>query len=212
LEQLGGQSILRRTLRAFMNRADVGVIVLATQMPAALWSEADPEIERRLNQGWLRLSPGGDSRAASVRNALSVVPPETAWVAVHDAARPLVSPELITRVFATAVLHGAAAPALAVNLTVKEAGGPLPTRVLRTVPRHSLWAMQTPQAMRRADLQRAFDRCPAPLDAITDDAQVLELAGLDVWLVAGDERNIKVTTSLDLHVAEALIAKNFSGD
>jgi len=57
-----------------------------------------------------------------------------------------------------------------------------------------------------------LNRFPAPLDAITDDAQVLELAGLDVWLVAGDERNIKVTTSLDLHMAEALIAKNFSGD
>jgi 2-C-methyl-D-erythritol 4-phosphate cytidylyltransferase len=62
--------------------------------------------------------------------------------------------------------------------------------------------MQTPQVMRRRDLVEAFERCPVPLDQVTDDAQLLELAGREVWLVEGEERNLKITTRMDLRVAE----------
>jgi 2-C-methyl-D-erythritol 4-phosphate cytidylyltransferase len=154
----------------------------------------------------VRLVAGGASRAQSVYNGLRAVPEGIEWVAVHDAARPLVSQELITRTLAAAEAHGAAVPALPVALTIKQADGPLPARVERTVPRSTLWAMQTPQIMRRADLLRAFENCPLALEAVTDDAQVLELAGRDVWLVPGEERNLKITTALDLRVAEMLLA------
>ena len=143
------------------------------------------------------IEPGGE-RAVRMRQ----VPVEIEWVAVHDAARPLVSQELIDRTLAAAVEHGAAVPALPVHLTIKQATGPLPARVERTIPRQTLWAMQTPQIMRRAALLEAFEKCPLPLDQVTDDVQLIELAGGAVWLVEGEERNLKITTASDLKIAE----------
>lgn len=155
LETIGRTPILQRTLHAFMGRDDVSGVVLATSLSAALVFQGDDELEECFHSGWLQICPGGDSRAASVRNALQV-PTKSHWVAVHDAVRPLVSAEVIDRVFAAAVQYGAAAPAQPMTATVKQAVGPLPARIVGTVPRESLWAMQTPQAMRRADLAAAF--------------------------------------------------------
>jgi 2-C-methyl-D-erythritol 4-phosphate cytidylyltransferase len=124
---------------------------------------------------------------------------------VHDAARPLVSQELIDRTLAAAVEHGAAAPAMPVQLTIKQATGPLPAKVQQTVPRNELWALQTPQIVRRETLLRAFEECPYPLEHVTDDLQLLELCGQAAWLVPGDERNIKITTPQDLMLAELLL-------
>jgi 2-C-methyl-D-erythritol 4-phosphate cytidylyltransferase len=143
-----------------------------------------------------------------VLNALRHVADAIEWVAVHDAARPLVSQSLIDRTIDVAKVQGAAVPALPVALTIKQATGPLPARVERTVPRHTLWAMQTPQVMRRADLLAAFENCPLPLHQITDDAQLLELAGREVWLVEGEERNLKITTQSDLLIAQMLLDAN----
>jgi 2-C-methyl-D-erythritol 4-phosphate cytidylyltransferase len=123
---------------------------------------------------------------------------------VHDAARPLVSQALIDETLAAAVAHGAAVPALPVNLTIKQAPAPLPAKVQRTVPRADLWAMQTPQIVRAADLRDAFARCPIRLDQVTDDVQLLELIGKEVWLVPGEENNLKITTPLDLQIANLL--------
>jgi len=114
---------------------------------------------------------------------------------------------LIDRTFDSAKRYGAAVPALPVCLTVKQGTGPLPAPVERTLPRHTLWAMQTPQVMRRADLLNAFDRCPLPLDQVTDDVQLLELCGQEVWLIPGEERNLKITTPSDMHLAEVLVGK-----
>jgi 2-C-methyl-D-erythritol 4-phosphate cytidylyltransferase len=140
-----------------------------------------------------------------VRRGLAEVPANVEWVAVHDAARPLVSQELITRSLAAALEHGAAVGAMPVSLTVKEAQGPLPAQVSRTVPRSRLWAVQTPQVARRSDLLAAFENCPLPLDQVTDDLQLIELAGKPVWLVEGDEWNLKVTKQVDLRVAEMIL-------
>ncbi len=96
--------------------------------------------------------------------------------------------------------------------TIKQAMGPLPAPVSATVPRDVLWAMQTPQAMRRQSLESAFAQCPIPLIQVTDNAQLLELAGEIVWLVPGEETNIKLTTQLDVKVAEVFLAKTSSGD
>jgi 2-C-methyl-D-erythritol 4-phosphate cytidylyltransferase len=140
-----------------------------------------------------------------VLRGLRELPDNVEWVAVHDAARPLVSQQLIDDTFAAAREHGAAVPALPVNLTIKQATGPLPSKVLRTVPRHELWAMQTPQIMRRRELLEGFEKCPLPLEQVTDDVQILELTGNNVWLVAGDDRNLKITTPLDVQIAELLL-------
>ena len=199
IEPLLGESVLMRTIRAFLAHPEVGTVVMATN---------DAEMCKTVNSlgaGKILYAPGGATRAQSVRNALQTVPAEFEWVAVHDAARPLVSRELIDRTLAAAVEHGSAVPAMPVALTIKQATAPLPAKVQRTVPRHELWAMQTPQIARRTDLLDAFDRCPIPWSEVTDDVQLLELIGKDVWLVPGEERNLKITTPLDLKLAEILL-------
>jgi 2-C-methyl-D-erythritol 4-phosphate cytidylyltransferase len=148
---------------------------------------------------------GGDCRAGSVRAGIHASSPQIEWIAVHDAARPLISADVIDRTLSAAVAHGAAGAALAVHLTIKQATGPLPARVDHTVPRQNLWAMQTPQIARRADFLKCFADCPIPLTDVTDDMQLLELCGLPVWLVEGEERNLKITTPIDLQIAESLL-------
>ena len=199
---LAGRSVLLRAVDAFLNRADVMRVIIATTPPAPgevmppPFETSDPRIV---------FVPGGSCRAESVLRALQQLPAESAWVAVHDAARPLVSQGLIDRTFAAAIKYGAAVPAMPVALTVKQADGPLPAKVQRTLPRSTLWAMQTPQIMRRSALLAAYERCPLPLDQVTDDVQLLELSGDEVWLVAGEERNLKITTQADLKIAEMFL-------
>jgi 2-C-methyl-D-erythritol 4-phosphate cytidylyltransferase len=199
LEPLNGREVIVHSLTAFLHRRDVVEVIIPTRRPDLL-ADLVPRDER------VRVCAGGSCRAESVKSGLTRVPESIEWIAVHDAARPLVSQELIDSTLAAALEHGAAVPALPVGLTIKEAAGPLPARVQRTVPRQHLWTMQTPQIMRRDDLLDAFTRCPIPLDQVTDDVQLLELAGRDVWLVPGEERNIKITTPQDLVLAEALLA------
>ncbi len=92
-----------------------------------------------------------------------------------------------------------------VHLTIKQATGPLPAAIDRTVPRQTLWAMQTPQIIRRRDLEHAYRVCPLSLDQVTDDVQLIELAGGHPWLVEGEFRNLKITTPLDLRLAQILM-------
>lgn len=197
---LGGRSVLRRTLEAFAARSDVAAIVLAGPVRVP-----DDELLNGDASGRLLRCEGGDCRARSVLRALERVPASIEWVAVHDAARPLVSQALIDAVVRAARAHGAAAPALPVELTIKQAASPLPAPVQRTVPRAGLFALQTPQVARRADLLDALRRCRMPLEQVTDEMQALELAGREVWLVPGDPTNLKLTTPVDLLVAEALL-------
>jgi len=203
---LGGLDVLHRALEAFLRRTDVVSLV----MPARIRGFAQT-IDRPTYADLIECDPrfiwadGGASRAQSVLSALRCVSESIEWVAVHDGARPLVSQELIDRTFAAAQKYGAAVPALPVTLTIKQAAGPLPAPVERTLPREQLWAMQTPQIMRRADLLLAFENCPIPLAQVTDDVQLLELAGKPVWLVEGEERNLKITTPTDLHLAEMFL-------
>jgi 2-C-methyl-D-erythritol 4-phosphate cytidylyltransferase len=200
-----GLPVIACTLEKFLARADVELVVVATPAGGFLSSDDHPALRRALEEPRVRLCEGGASRAHSVRKALAEVPPEVEWVAVHDAARPLVTAALIERTVEAASRYGAAVPALGIIPTVKQADGPLPAKVRRTVPRHTLWAVQTPQVMRRAALEAAFAACPVPLEQVTDEAQLLELAGQDVWLVQGDERNLKITTPDDLHAARAYL-------
>jgi 2-C-methyl-D-erythritol 4-phosphate cytidylyltransferase len=144
-------------------------------------------------------------RSASVRAALQASAGDP--VVVHDAARPLAPPELFTRALAELEAHGcdgvvAAAP---VTDTIKEASED--RTVTRTLERERLWAVQTPQAFRRAALERALDVDDAVLAAATDDAWLVERAGGTVRVVPGPRENLKVTTALDLRVAELLLAE-----
>jgi 2-C-methyl-D-erythritol 4-phosphate cytidylyltransferase len=124
-------------------------------------------------------------------------------VVVHDAARPLVEPELFTRTLAALADADCAIAAARVTDTVKEAGPDL--IVTATLDRSRLWAVQTPQAFRRAALERALDVDDATLAAATDDAWLVERAGGRVRVVESSPANFKVTTPHDLAVAERLL-------
>jgi 2-C-methyl-D-erythritol 4-phosphate cytidylyltransferase len=149
---------------------------------------------------------GGSTRSASVLAALAAAPPDAEAILVHDAARPLVPPDLFRRT-AEALEHADAAIAAApMTDTVKEAG---PDRVVqRTLDRSRLWAIQTPQAFRRGVLQAALDVEAALLAEATDDAWLVERAGGTVVVVDAPAGNFKVTTPDDLRIAELLLGSS----
>jgi 2-C-methyl-D-erythritol 4-phosphate cytidylyltransferase len=147
---------------------------------------------------------GGSSRSQSVRNALEAAP-EAELVVVHDAARPLVSRELVEACIA-GVSDGFDGAIAAVRMTdtVKEAdadGG-----ATRTLDRSRLWAVQTPQVFRADALWRGLDVSGEELARATDDASLVEASGGRVRLVEAPRENLKVTAPLDLRVAEAILA------
>lgn len=146
---------------------------------------------------------GGPSRSASVRLALEAAP-EARVVVVHDAARPLVTPELVRRcVEALEGVDGAIAAA-PVTDTVKEAGDD--QLVVRTLDRSRLWAVQTPQVFRADALRRALDVDDATLAAATDDAALVEAIGGTIRLVEAPQENIKITRPADLVIADVLMS------
>jgi 2-C-methyl-D-erythritol 4-phosphate cytidylyltransferase len=160
---------------------------------------------------------GGASRAESVSNALEVV--GTELVAIHDAARPLVTPDLIEEVVATLVADPDAAGAIAatpVTDTIKQGTPPPFTvsgtekggRVIEsTVDRGLLWAAQTPQVFRVEALREALAADPGQLAAATDEAMMVEAMGGSVVIHPSPSENLKVTTPLDLKLAELLLAE-----
>lgn len=150
------------------------------------------------------LVAGGDSRSASVRSAALAAPEASVYV-VHDAARPLVTPELVQRCLDALQpgVDGAVAAAPMTD-TVKETAPD--GRVLHTLDRSALWRIQTPQVFRAAILREALDRDPSALAAASDDASLVEEVGGTVHVVEAPPQNIKVTSEPDLRVAEALLA------
>ncbi len=151
--------------------------------------------------------PGGAVRSESVRLALAAAG-EGDPVLVHDAARPLLRSELAERVIAAALAEGvdAAIAAASVTDTIKRVGEGAGNTVSETLDRSGLWAVQTPQVFRRAALERALDVPDEVLAQATDDAWLVERAGGRVVVVQAPRENLKVTTPLDLALAELLIA------
>src|SRR3954449_12155766 len=146
--------------------------------------------------------PGGATRSASVRRALEGAPPG-AEVVVHDAARPLVTPEHFRAALAALAEADAAIAAAPMTDTVKEAGED--RRVVATLDRTRLWSIQTPQAFRREALERALAVDDELLARATDDAWLVERAGARVVVVESTPENLKVTTAHDLGIAEFLL-------
>jgi 2-C-methyl-D-erythritol 4-phosphate cytidylyltransferase len=147
---------------------------------------------------------GGASRSESVRNGL-LAAPEASVVVVHDAARPLVTADLVRRCIEGLEGYDGAVAAAPVTDTIKEAsdGG----RVVRTLDRSVLWSIQTPQVFHADVLRRALDVDDATLAAATDDASLVEAAGGSVRVVEAPAENIKVTRPVDLALAESLLAE-----
>jgi 2-C-methyl-D-erythritol 4-phosphate cytidylyltransferase len=147
---------------------------------------------------------GGDSRSASVRNAVATAPEAEVFV-VHDAARPLVTRELVERCIDALEpgIDGAIA-AVPMTDTVKQVASD--GRVLRTLDRSELWAIQTPQVFKADILRLALERDAAALAAATDDAWLVDDVGGVITVVESFPENIKVTRESDLRIVEALLA------
>ena len=152
---------------------------------------------------------GGESRVASVGHALAEVPATAELVAVHDAARPLVTPGLIGSLFdrldGTPDAAGVIA-ATRVTDTVKRAS-PEGGEIVATEPREGLWAAQTPQVFRAEPLRAAHDAAPVDGPGATDDAMLIEAAGGKVLIEPSPPENLKLTTPADLRLAELLLAE-----
>lgn len=152
----------------------------------------------------VKLVAGGATRTESVYRASAEANPEADLLAVQDGARPLVTPGLIDRVVEAARIHYAAAPAIPVKDTIKVAKEGI---VLETPDRSTLFAVQTPQVfdaqLFRAALQSALESNAV----LTDDCSAVELIGKDIYLTEGSEENIKITTPLDMVLAQAIIEK-----
>jgi 2-C-methyl-D-erythritol 4-phosphate cytidylyltransferase len=195
---LGGRSLLDHSLAAARAAPSVSAVVVA-RPPGSAPLDGVVSVE------------GGAARSESVRLALAAAPDDgDGLVVVHDAARPLASPALFEAVL-SAVREGAdaAIAAAPVTDTVKEADGH--RAVLRTLDRSGLWAVQTPQAFRRDALERALDAGDDVLATATDDAWLVERAGGRVVVVPAPRENLKVTTPLDLRVAELLLGAGEEG-
>lgn len=162
------------------------------------------ELAARYNITKLRtVVEGGNSRQQSVANGLAALPAQTTLVGIHDGARPFVSREAVSSVIQTAAQTGAAALALPLRDTVKEADEQ--GRILRTHDRNRLWRAQTPQVFDSQRLQQEMQRAIACGQDFTDECQLMEQAGVPVQLVPGSEANLKLTTPEDIRVANALL-------
>ena len=146
----------------------------------------------------IEIIAGGSSRFQSVRNGLAAVKTNK-FVAVHDGARPLVSPEVIRNAFSSAEVHGSGVAAVPLKESIRE--GSLGNSQARD--RRSFYLIQTPQVFRSEVLKAAF--LQEERDTFTDEASVVESSGHSILLSEGDYRNIKITTSEDIIIAEALM-------
>lgn len=195
---LGGEPMILRTVRAFEDCEVVKEIVIVTRKDLI-----GPIAE--LCSGFTKIRSvvqGGSSRQESVKLGLLAFSKEVRLAAVHDGARPLVSGELIDKVIRAAHSYGAAAPAIPVKDTIKVFEGGF---IAATPDRSTLRAVQTPQVMDRDLLLGALEKAEQEGTALTDDCSAVEHIGMRVRLVEGEERNLKVTTPLDLKIAELLL-------
>lgn len=194
--ELGGAPVVVQTLRAFARHPAPGPAVVV--VPAG--GEEGTRALLAAHGVEAAVVAGGPTRQASVANGVSALPPEVDLVLVHDAVRPFVPADVISRVVEAARAGGAAAAAVPVADTLRRGGaGPL---FGETVDRAGLWAMQTPQAARRDWLERAAANAGGAV--ATDEVGLLQGAGHPVRIVRGDARNVKLTRPSDWLLAEAL--------
>lgn len=207
LQPIEGVPVLARTLAAFQVAGSVDEIIVAAREEDIL------EISQLCRTYGLtkcaKVIRGGENRVHSAMLAALEASPEMELLAVHDGARPLVTPELIDRVAAAAARCSAAAPAVMLKDTVKaiwEDGG-----VEETLDRDRLRAVQTPQVFEASLLKAALQSALEQEAPVTDDASAVERLGKVVFLVEGEEENLKITTPMDLILAEAIVKAREEG-
>ena len=198
MAELDGEPMIVRTVRAFQEAIAIKEIVIVTRQDLIAPIG-------RLCAGFDKVTGvvcGGDSRQASVQLGLAALSDKCKLAAIQDGARPLVSQAVIDRTVRAAHTYSAAAPAIPVKDTIKVVKGGI---VDHTPDRATLRAIQTPQVFDFDLLRAALKKAQLEELAVTDDCSAVELMGMSVKIVEGDERNIKVTTPLDLAIAKLLL-------
>lgn len=197
--ELCGAPVLVRSLTAFEKTPRISEIVLVVREDMM---QTAGELCRAYNISKLRLIvPGGATRPLSCYAGVMSVSDEAEIIAIHDGARPLVTPEIIEQTVWDAYRHGAAVPAVPVRDTIKKAEKNV---VLETPERSKLYAVQTPQCFQRDVIRGALAEAVKNAPEITDDCAAVERIGGQVWLSEGSEENLKITTPLDLELAELI--------
>ena len=195
---LGGEPVILRTIRAFQESEVIQEIVVVTREDLI---EPIRDLCRDMNKVRAVVC-GGSSRPESVGKGLEALSKKVKLAAIQDGARPLVSWQVIDRTVRAAHSYGAAAPAIPVKDTIKQTQCGF---VTATPDRSTLQAVQTPQVFDKDLLRAALEQASKKKRPITDDCSAVELMGATVRLVEGEERNIKITTPLDLKIAEMLL-------
>ena len=198
MAELGGEPMIKRTVRTFQESDVISEIVIVTRpdliVPIMGLCAEFEKVKA--------VVAGGKSRPESVHLGLNALSNKVKLAAVHDGARPLITWQVIDRTVRAANTYGAAAPAIAVKDTVKVVRGGI---VKETPDRSRLQAVQTPQVFDIQLLRAALKKAADDKAQITDDCSAVERMGMSVKIVEGDERNIKVTTPMDLKIAQMLL-------
>ncbi len=200
-----GIPILARSMLAFQQTKEIRDIIVVTREHeiADVQTLADTYQISKLTA----IVAGGSERQTSVENGLAALCEDILYVAIHDGARPLVTPVMIEHVLQDAKNNGAATLAVPVKNTIKQVEN---GRIIHTPKRETLWAVQTPQVFDVAIYQKALDLAKQDKLMVTDDCSICEHAGYPVTITPGDYCNLKITTPEDLWVAEAFLKEGKS--
>jgi 2-C-methyl-D-erythritol 4-phosphate cytidylyltransferase len=203
---LEGAPILLHTIRKFLHCPSVSEIVVALRHEDLDWGRG--LVHQDHPNKPVRFVEGGDSRQQSVENALAALAPETELVAVHDAVRPFIDSELVEKVIAEAAKTGAAIVGIVPIDTVKRVHK---NTIRATLPRENLVLAQTPQVFRFDLLKHAFESARRDGFQGTDEASLVErLEEVDVCVVQGSDRNIKITRPTDMELARLFLSEEMA--
>jgi 2-C-methyl-D-erythritol 4-phosphate cytidylyltransferase len=208
---LEGSPILMHTVRKFIASPRIGEIVVAVRAEDLEW--VGGMLSRGFAGSRVRAVEGGNSRQQSVGNALNAIAPDTDLVAVHDAVRPFIDLETIDKVLDEAAETGAAIVGVPAVDTVKQViRGTSHVRIRATLPREKLVMAQTPQVFRYELLKRAYEMARADGFAGTDEASLVERLDVEVSVVMGSDRNIKITKPGDMDLAHLFYREELTKD
>ena len=203
---LEGAPILIHTIRKFLRCPSVGEIVVALRAEDMDWARG--LIHQEHPEKPVRVVEGGESRQESVQNALATLSPDTELVAVHDAVRPFIDSALVEKVIAEAAATGAAIVGIVPVDTVKQVQR---NKIRSTLPREHLVLAQTPQVFRFDLLKRAFEAARRDAFFGTDESSLVErLEQVEVSVVQGSDRNIKITKPSDMDLARLFLNEELS--
>lgn len=197
---VGGMPVVARTLKAFEENPNIKNIVLVTK--------ADDIFSMQMLAEKYNISKisdivcGGNSRQESVLNGVAKLDKNAKFILIHDGARPLISQEIINSVCKKLETSVAVTCAVKVKDTIKQVNAE--GKVIKTVPREDLFAVQTPQGVRTREYMRAVGKI-GEISGFTDDTSIMEAAGYEVHIVEGSYKNIKITTPDDVVIAEGFL-------